>query len=221
MAKKKATLYEEMVFDDVQLAVDTYNECKAKLKKVESALGIAIVATVCSGIGFFLGQEIDILAFLMLVGFVCSIIAYVKGGGFGTAIKWAWKLAVFGWIIIPFPFDIVVGMFTMAFAVMAFFFIPVVFVYMNYRQVKKDFASAQKYISYFKAKAQPQVKSNVTSNVTSNVSRASANRSYASQSGNQTSGTRTYTSSPRTQTSVTRTYGSTARTQASGTRVYR
>lgn len=209
MAKQKAKLYEEMVFDDVQLAVDTYNACKRKMKKVETGLIFAIIATICNLLGwipYLQGEKETLLTgSCVLVGLICTFIAYIKGGGILTPFRWAWKLAKFTWIMLVFPFDIFIGLLVLCYGFAGFAIVPVIFVYMNYRQIKMDYQSARQYISYYKAKVQP----------TQNTVQSSRGDARASVSRTNSS------SQSRVQTNSNRTYGNTSRTQSNGVRTYR
>ena len=195
MARKKKTFYEEMVFDDAQLALDAMEESEEKLVKAKRGLWLAVGATIYNLFGF------AIVAFLLnLLGIdyaesfeisLCiaiglTLASYILGGGFGTAVKWAWKLAIFGWIIIPFPYDLIVGFMTMGFSLACFAFIPILFVFINYRQIKKDYAAAKKYLSYYKAK-NPSAKENFRYEETSYNTHATstAERSYSSERGSE------------------------------------
>lgn len=249
MTKKKNSFYSELVFDDAQLALDTANECKEKLAKAKKGLHLSIWATVYNLFGFALVAALlasiseDLISLAFVGIFVLSIASYVLGGGFGTAVKWAWKVAVFGWIIIPFPFDLIVGFMTMAFALMCFFFVPVLFVYINYRQIKKDYSAAVKYLSYYKARTQAvqteslpyRTSSSTDRYSTSSRTSAGTNKAYGNSTGISSNANRTYTSTSRTATTNTgrtyststgysastgRTYGTSSRTSSNTGRTY-
>lgn len=159
MAKEKATLYEEMEFDNVQYAVDVVNAHKVMYNKAKKGLHLSIFATLYTIFGFpiigsLLSSILGNLGFeIALISALCfSLASYIIGGGLGTAIKWAFKLGAFGWIILPFPWDLITGFLLMGCSAMFFFFVPVIFVYMNYRQINMDYKAAKKYISYYKVK---------------------------------------------------------------------
>ena len=212
MAKKKMQFYEEMEFDDVRYAVDIVNEHGAKLKRVKKGLIISVCAIACTLSSFVIGLENPLSSFLIIAGLIGSIAAYIVGGGFSTAIRWAWKIAVFGWIIIPFPFDLLTGFACLYFAFFFFLFVPTIFVYMNYRQINMDYMAAKKYVSYFKAKnpQKPQSNARITTSSSARTGTSTGVRTY-SQATTRTStqtGTRTYSqTATRTGTQAgTRTY---------------
>lgn len=143
----KKALFEDMVFNDALYAASVRDECGKKLVKVKKGLIIAGIASVLSAIAFlFEGTTIGILC--QLPAFVCALISYIVGGGFGTAVKWALKVGQIGWLIVPFPIDIVTGVCGIIAAIVGFFFFPIVFVYLNYRQIKKNYDAAEQYLSY-------------------------------------------------------------------------
>lgn len=144
---EKKEFFEEKQFNDVAYAQDILASSNAKLEKQKFALIIAAAATALNLGGFALGD--GFLAFAMLfAGIVGAIIAYIIGGGFRSAIACAFKIGKFGWFILPFPYDLVTGICCFSFAVFGFFLTPVVFVFVNYRQLKKDRDEAQTYIDY-------------------------------------------------------------------------
>ena len=71
----------------------------------------------------------EILCMIWLIGLV---LGYVLGGGVKGAIGIAWKLAKFGWIIVPFPYDLMTGVMTLALAFLVFMLCPVLFVFLNF-----------------------------------------------------------------------------------------
>ena len=211
MAKEKVELYEEIVFDDVQYAVDTYNMCKRKLKKVENGLIFAVVATGCNlfaWIPMLQGKEETIIIDIcMLIGIVCTFIAYIKGGGILSVFRWAWKIGKFVWFILVFPFDIFGAVLAWYCSLVGFLFVPLIFVFINYRQIKMNYQAASKYISYYKTKAkaiQPTTQIRNTSNQT--------DRAYGNVVRNQT-GTSSGYNRAGTSAGTGRTYGSATRSQ--------
>lgn len=155
MKKENKGFYEEIVFDDVQLAVDTYNACNKKFKKVKKGFKYAIVATLCNSVGwipYLQGKDETLLMDLcIIIGLVSTIIAYAKGGGVLTALSWMWKFAVWFGIWFIFPFNLLAGFVGLSVGFGIVFCAPVLIVYFNYEQVKMDFESAKKYIQYFKS----------------------------------------------------------------------
>lgn len=145
--KGKKAFFEDLQFDDAAYAQDVKEECEAKLKKVQIGLIIAAVASILSIIGWkFFGG-----GYPLLLGLIGSIAAYVLGGGILTAIQWAWKVAWLGWIVVPiFPFDLVALLAAGVVALIAFFCLPIIFVFCNYLQVKRNYDEAEKYLSYYR-----------------------------------------------------------------------
>ena len=158
MAKKeKQEFFEEMEFDNVSYAQDMKEECERKLQKISLGLKIAAVSTVFSVLMLFPFNS-NVTDIFMLLAIVGAIVSYIIGGGLGTALKAAWKICVVGWFIIPiFPVDLALAMFAFIVACCAFFFAPILFVWINNHQVKKDYQAALKYLSYYKPVGQPDV----------------------------------------------------------------
>lgn len=72
-------------------------------------------------------------ATLMGLGFVVGLVSYIFGG-LGTAIKMAGEIAKWGWIIVPFPYDIMTFIFSFIFAIFAFLFLHVIPVRKAYKE---------------------------------------------------------------------------------------
>ena len=203
MAKKKMKFYEEMEFDDVRYAVDVVNEYSRKMDKVERGFFIAIMATMVNIVSI-VGPENGMLSFQLAnilgwVGIVGAIASYALGGGILTALRWAWRIGVFFWYIFVFPLDLMAFIMGFGFALVGFLAAPVIFVYMNYRQVKMNYQAAKKYLSYFKAK-NPQSNPQANNRISTQTG-VRTNSQSVTRTGTQT-GTRTYTqttSRPSTQ----------------------
>lgn len=150
MAKEKAPLFEKMVFNNVQYAKDIMSDCEAKLAKCKRGMVVATVGTLCGVPGLlFNGAAPSISSLLVFTAIILAIIAYSIGGGVKIAFSWAWKLCKFGWFIIPvFPFDLVVGVFAFVIAILAFFCVPILFVWLNKRQLTQNYEAAKQYLSY-------------------------------------------------------------------------
>lgn len=90
----------------------------------------SVVATAALWIGFSVGGAIgDILCVVWGIGLVAG---YILGGGIKGAIGFAWKLAKFGWVIIPFPMDIMSGAISLGLAILLFLFCPAIFVFLSF-----------------------------------------------------------------------------------------
>lgn len=148
MAKAKKPLFEQMVFNDVQYAKDTMAICEEKLARNKTALYIAAGGTLCTVLSFLLTGTVMEEIFVWIA--ICaSIVSYIIGGGIKIALSWTWKICKFGWFIIPiFPIDIVAGIGAFIVAVFAFFLVPIVCVWLNRRQISKDYEAAKQYLSY-------------------------------------------------------------------------
>jgi len=156
MAKEKIELFEEIVFDDVQYAVDMYNAYKKKLAKVKKGIIYAVFASVINltwAVPVLQGYEDTPIRFVCLfLGIILTVIAYVKGGGIISVFRWAWRVGRFAWGLLFFPFDIFLGICVWYFSLLGFLFLPIIVVLVNYGQIKMNFESAEQYISYFKAR---------------------------------------------------------------------
>ena len=144
MNKKREdkTMFDTQHFDNVQYAKDCLTEAESKLVKVKIGFFISIAASLSSFLGFQFGNG------LLLLGLLGGIASYIIGGGFLTALKFARKVAFWGWFAAPFPIDLVTGLAGLCFAAYGFLFFPLVFVYLNYRQVNINKQEAEEYLSY-------------------------------------------------------------------------
>ncbi len=97
------------------------------MNRLKIAQYIALGATALSVIGGLLGglSGSEFGATLMSIGFVAGLVSYIFGG-LGTAIKMAGGIAKWGWIIVPFPYDIMTFIFSFIFAIFAFVFLPII-----------------------------------------------------------------------------------------------
>lgn len=137
MSRKGHEFFEEKQFNDYAYAVDVRDACEAQLAKCKIALIIAGVSSLCF-----------LVPWLWVLGIAGSIASYILGGGLGAAFKAAGKIATIGWLIVPFPFDLMTGLCCMVFSMMAFIVLPILFVFCNYLQLKKDLNAAEEYLSY-------------------------------------------------------------------------
>ncbi len=105
------------------------------MNRLKIAQYIALTATILSAIGVLLQgfYGSDFGAFLISIGFITGLVSYFFGG-FGTAIKMAGKIAKWGWIVVPFPFDLVTFLFSFIFAIYAFAFFPIIPVRKAYKE---------------------------------------------------------------------------------------
>ncbi len=108
-------------------------------KRYTYATYIAIPATVLCILAFVFDKiGIPVLPDICIViGLLCSLGAYICGG-FVTAMKMAWKIAKFGWLVIPiFPVDVIIFIITAVYALFVLLFIPIIPVL----KAKKEYAA--------------------------------------------------------------------------------
>ncbi|MCR4902623.1 MAG: hypothetical protein K6A23_07185 [Butyrivibrio sp.] len=149
MSKEK-NLFNSITFDNTAYAQQILNESESKLKRVKIGLIIAAITSVISIIGYTATNN-NLSTILMLVSLIGSLVSYIIGGGFMNALSWGVKIGKIGWIIMPFPVDIVTGLTASLFAILVFLFLPVIFVLLSYFQTKKDFDTAFMYLSQYQA----------------------------------------------------------------------
>ncbi|MDE7416189.1 MAG: hypothetical protein K2N44_07795 [Lachnospiraceae bacterium] len=96
---------------------------------------IALGATVLSVLGFCLQNMagLELGTILMGAGFVAGFISYIFGG-LWTAVRMAGGIAKWGWVILPFPFDLVTFAAAFAFALMVFIYLPIIPVRKAYKE---------------------------------------------------------------------------------------
>lgn len=96
------------------------------MNRLRIAQFIALGATLVSVIGIILTfNEVDFGAIMLGVGFVAGLVSYLFGG-LGKAIKMAGGIAKWGWIVVPFPYDLVTFIISFIFAILAFVFLPII-----------------------------------------------------------------------------------------------
>lgn len=89
----------------------------------------SVIATVAIWAGFSMdGILADVLGVIWLIGLEAG---YVLAGGIKGAVGFAWKLAKFGWLIVPFPMDIMTGVFSFVVAFLIFLLCPAFFVLLS------------------------------------------------------------------------------------------
>lgn len=153
--------------DEGQVQTESFNDCvhaqsvikdlKKKISRIKAGLIVAAVTTALTitGVIFMcVGEDGGALravgGLMILLGYPCSIVSYIVGGGFLTAIKLTWKFACIGWLICPFPIDIITGIATFIISTMSYFHFPVVWVFKIYRQYRDSLDEAEYYMSRFK-----------------------------------------------------------------------
>lgn len=105
------------------------------MNRLKIAQYIALGATALSVIGGLLGgmAGVNVGTMIMYVGFVAGLVSYIFGG-LGTAIKMAGGIAKWGWIVVPFPYDIMTFIMSFIFAIIAFIFLPIIPVRKAYKE---------------------------------------------------------------------------------------
>lgn len=91
---------------------------------------IAIVATLLNGVGLLtFGTEGTVLnmigALMLFIGLGLTFCSYCLGG-LWTAVKAALGIAKWGWLVVPFPYDLATGLAAFVFAMIALFLFPIV-----------------------------------------------------------------------------------------------
>lgn len=154
--KENKKIIEHMQFDNYEYAKSVYEGCHGRLEKVKRGFIVSAVATFASILMFYFSTRSSEEASLTLVGvfgaiaIIGSIVSYIIGGGMKIVLKVAKKIAFWGWFILPFPYDIATGIMSPIVAIYAFFWLPVIFVYANYKQIKCDMEDAEEYMRFCK-----------------------------------------------------------------------
>ncbi len=97
------------------------------MNRLDIATYISAGGTAFSVIGLILkyGIGTDIGITFIMLGILLAMVSYIFGG-FITAIKMSFGIAKWGFIIAPIPFNFGFGWLTFIFAIMAFFFVPII-----------------------------------------------------------------------------------------------
>ncbi len=140
--KKKKPMFETMVFDDYAAAKKVAD--KAKIRNILSWIGMAI-AVVSSYMGVMLLKtgESGYIA-----GIFLALVAYLLAGGLGRALKFAGKVALWGWRLF-FPAGLVVGLIGFVLGIYCLLFFPVLFVFMSFIQHNRDAKAANDYLKAY------------------------------------------------------------------------
>ena len=105
------------------------------MKRIEIAQYIAVGATCLVVISFILAKitGANFFVSLMGLGVMGGMVSYFFGG-FGTAVRMSGKIAKWGWLILPFPYDIMTGIVALIFSIMIFIFVPIIPVRKAYKE---------------------------------------------------------------------------------------
>ena len=95
------------------------------------ALGATAFSVIGGIIGGMSGSQFGMV--LMSIGFIAGLVSYIFGG-LGTAIRMAGGIAKWGWIVVPFPYDLMTFFLSFFFAIFAFVFLPIIPVRKAYKE---------------------------------------------------------------------------------------
>ena len=139
---KKVKLIEEAVFESVETAQREVKFAKVNMIRTLIGTAFAVLSTILLLIALF-GQDSQYYVFAALP----AIPAYLIGGGIGKAVKAAWKITKIGWFLIPvFPADVLLAIAFFFLSLFVFFYLPIIFVGLNYVEHKRAFKSAEAYL---------------------------------------------------------------------------
>ena len=127
---------------------DAWEKNEKKLARIKIGMIIAAAAQAILLLAFVVDSfRINALTdFLVISYLAATVAAYIVGGGVLAAAKRAWgitkKLFFIGWLCVPFPMDIFTGLllstFGIGFLPSELFLLPLLNVYLNYRDTKKE-----------------------------------------------------------------------------------
>lgn len=104
------------------------------MNRLKIAQYIALGATLLSVAGVILSSRFpNFGGWICFFGIVAGIAAYLFGG-LGKALAIAGKIAKWGWLVIPFPFDIITGICAFIMALIVLLFVPIIPVRMAYKE---------------------------------------------------------------------------------------
>ena len=140
--KEKIQFIEKVQFQELEHAKRVVTLAKINQIRILIGLVFALVATGFTAFGLW-GDVADPVEQFCYAGFL-AVPAYLIGGGIGRALKSAWKITQIGWFLIPiFPVDILVAIAFFFASLFGFFFIPVIFVGLNFLQHKRTLDAAK------------------------------------------------------------------------------
>lgn len=104
------------------------------MNRLKIAQYIALGATVLSVVGGILSaNNVGFGGALLGIGILAGLVSYIFGG-LGTAIRMAGRIAKWGWIIVPFPYDIMTFFLSFIFSIIAFVLLPIIPVRKAYKE---------------------------------------------------------------------------------------
>ena len=107
------------------------------MKRIKIAQYIALAATCLTVLGFILSGTTGGQFALSMMGYgvMIGIVSYFFGG-FKTALRMAGKIAKWGWLILPFPYDIITGMVSFFISILVFIGLPIIPIRKAYKEQK-------------------------------------------------------------------------------------
>ena len=105
------------------------------MKRLEIAQYIALGATCMTVLGFVINLATQSRWSMTMCGYgvMIGLISYFFGG-IKTAVKMAGKIAKWGWIILPFPYDIVTGLVAFFISIFLFMALPIIPIRKAYKE---------------------------------------------------------------------------------------
>ena len=120
------------------------SDCDKKLKRNTIGLIIGALVPVIDAIATVVLTKLDNGDAAVGVWFAVALVAYILGGGLGSAIKFVFKLSHIAWLIFPiFPVDIAIAGIVFFIAGGVALFLPVVFILMARHQLKLNKNAAE------------------------------------------------------------------------------
>lgn len=109
------------------------------MNRLKIAQYIAAGATALSVIGFIIGFATDseVGIYFLLAGFGGGLVSYLFGGLL-TALKMAGKIAKWGWLILPFPYDIMTFLLSLIFSLLTLICFPIIPVRKAYKESEQQ-----------------------------------------------------------------------------------
>ena len=109
----------------------------ARDRKMNALIGVLIAALYWIP-AILLDLLLDNTNVFFIIMIASSITAYMLTGGLKMVLGIAKKIAFFGWIILPFPMDIITGIATFFLALLLFAAFPIVFAVIGFLRINKE-----------------------------------------------------------------------------------
>lgn len=144
MKKEKKQLFEQEQFADAVAAQAYLTDCNKKLERSKIGLIVAALVPVIDAIAASILNKMGNGDAAFGVWLVVAIVAYLIGGGLGTALKLVLRVTSVAWFIFPiFPIDIAIAIGAFCIAGAVALFLPVIFVLMARHQLKLNKEAAE------------------------------------------------------------------------------